>query len=168
MNAPTVAVGRWELDPATSTARFVARGMGRSVPGSIPFLSARCDVDAGGVPRRATADLDLAAIDTGNVRRDRDLAKPGLLDIAAHPTMTVEVDDLSVTSDGWTAIAVVHARGTAAPVEVTVVPETAPSADDAAVRIRGRLDRRLLGIKAPRFAIGRWVDLDVTARFRHR
>lgn len=173
MNAPALAVGRWELDATTSTARFVAHQLGRSIPGAIPFLSARCDIDDHGLPQRVAATLDLSAIDTGNPRRDRDLAKPGLLDIAAHPYLTVELADPSATTGGWTATAMVHARGAVAPVAVTIDTDIDTDTDalsdpasGVTVRVRGRLDRLPLGIRAPRFAIGRWVDLDVTARFR--
>ena len=113
----------------------------------------------------AYVEVSVAGIDTGNDRRDKDLRKRGFLDVQNHPVVRVAVTDVTPTSDGWAAEALVHARGRSAPVALTVQP-----ADDGeegpVVRVTGRLDRAPLGIRAPTFIVGRFVDLDVTLALR--
>lgn len=60
---------------------------GSGVWGSIPFRTATVEFGNHGEVVRATAELELTAIDTGNPRRDRDLAKPHLLNTHRNPIL---------------------------------------------------------------------------------
>jgi polyisoprenoid-binding protein YceI len=62
-------------------ATFSVGNLGKRVAGTIPVTSAEVDVAEDGTVRGASAELDIAAIDTGHTRRDRDLRKPNLRSI---------------------------------------------------------------------------------------
>ena len=164
--APMLTAGTWTLDPVASTASFTAHQLWLKIPGSIPFLTAGATIGDANDLLGATAELDLRAIETGHPRRNRDLAKPSLLDTDAHPTLTVQIGPGSATGQGWTAAATVGARG--ATVQVPVHIAVTERSDDGSVRvsITGVLDLAPLQPKAPRFIIGRWVQIRVDALFR--
>src|SRR6476620_8386513 len=89
--ADRVAAGRWQLDTAESTASFSVIHFGRTVVGTLPLRAAEAEIGPTGEILSGHIELDLAAIATGNSRRDSDLAKPRFLDTAQHPTMLVDV-----------------------------------------------------------------------------
>jgi polyisoprenoid-binding protein YceI len=163
-SAPTLAAGRWTVDVARSTATFRVANLGRTVTGTVPVVDGTVDVDADGRPTAISGTLDLGCIDTGNARRDADLRKPGLLDLDRHPTMTFTADTMSPTPGGWTVAGQLTARGTRVAldgdVEVSVLDGV------TTLTARTRLDRRAIGVRAPRFMIGRQVDITVTATVR--
>lgn len=154
--------GRWAVRPDASTAGFSVRDkLVTSVHGSMPVIAGEVEVSPDGAVVAAHVDVGVAGIATGNGRRDKDLRKPRFLDVQNHSVVRVAVTDVTATSDGWTTHALVHARGRSAPVALTV-----QAADDGegglVLRATGRLDRAPLGIRAPNFLVGRFVDLDVT------
>ena len=71
-----LATGIWELNPAASTASFVAHQLGHAIPGTIPIRKATADIGPHHDIRSAHIELDIAAIATGIDKRDLDLAKP--------------------------------------------------------------------------------------------
>jgi polyisoprenoid-binding protein YceI len=160
-----LATGRWRHEPDGTTAAFTVRNLGvHRVPGTVPVAEAWVDVDASGAPARVGAVLDLRAIDTGHRKRDADLQKRHLLDTANTPTL--EFTGTPTPADGgWQVTGRLAGRET---VEVTLRAEVRPGEDGASlvVRATGALDRRALGVRAPRFMIGRRVLIDVTAAFR--
>jgi polyisoprenoid-binding protein YceI len=160
--SPTqLATGRWVVDAAHSTATFRARGLGRTVTGTMPIIEGTVDIGPDGLPSAITGSLDAAAIDTGNARRDSDLRKPRLLDLGRHPTMTFTADTASVSPAGWSVTGRLCARGTS----VRLAGDVELSGQDRSVTLTGhtRLDRRTLGIRAPRIMIGREIGITVTA-----
>ena len=62
----------------------------------------------------------------------------------------------------WTADGTLTVRGTGAPVTVTALADVLP---DGWLRVRATasLDRRAVGIRAPRFLIGCTVQIDIDA-----
>ena len=99
--SPTsLAVGRWAVDPARSTATFRVRSLGRAVTGTVPITEGTVDVDESGRPRAISGSLDLGAIDTGNPRRDKDLRKPRFLDLDRYPAMTFAADSITASPAG--------------------------------------------------------------------
>jgi polyisoprenoid-binding protein YceI len=157
-----LASGRWRLDVSRSTARFVVGSLGRKVNGSVPITDGTVDVDPAGRVTAINGTLHLGAIDTRNSKRDKDLRKPGLLDLDRNPTMTFVADTVAVGDGQWQVAGRLSARGTS----VAISGSVAVSADepDATLVASARLDRRDLGIRAPAFMIGRAVDVTVTAR----
>jgi len=159
-----LASGRWTVDLARSTATFRVSSLGRTVTGAVQIIEGVVDVADGGLPSSITGSLDLGAIDTGNARRDRDLRKPGFLDLDRHPTMTFAADSVTASQAGWSVAGRLTARG----VTVSLAGDVEVSEQDrsAALTARTCLDRRILGIRAPRIMIGRSIDITVTATIR--
>ena len=136
---------------------------GLPVRGWVPITSAAVDVDETGAPRSVRAQLDLASIDTGNPRRDRDLRKPKLLDLDQHPRLTFVAGAPIPVDGGWTATGTLTARGTQVPITLRVA--VTGSGDDLVVTATGVLDRSTLGMRVPRFVIGLRVRFHVVATF---
>ena len=162
--AAGLATGRWTVDLARSTATFQVGNLGRTVTGTVPIIEGTVDIDGGGRPSAVTGALDLGAIDTGNARRDKDLRKPRLLDLDRYPTMTVAADTVSLSPAGWSVSGHLTARGRSVPLAGEA--EVSEQDGSATVTARTRLDRRTLGIRAPRVMIGHAVDITVTATIR--
>ena len=137
----------------------------KTVHGRIPVLDAWVDADAAGQPTAVHATLDLAGIDTGNARRDRDLRAPRLLDTAKHPIVTFEgTAPKQVGADEWIVPGRLAARTTS--VDVTLQVRVTSSAEgQVSVHAVTELDRRDLGVSAPRFLIGRRVAISIDAVF---
>ena len=160
--SPTsLAVGRWTVDPAHSIATFRVRSLGRTVTGNIPITEGTMDVDESGRPRAISGSLDLAAVDTGNPRRDKDLRKPRFLDLDRYPAMTFAADSITASPAGWQVTGTLAVRGTS----VRLAGDAAVSPHDrsATVTAHTQLDRRALGIRAPAIMIGHAIDITVTA-----
>lgn len=156
----TDLAGRWRVRTGTSTAAFSVRDkMVTTVHGTLPVVAGEVEVAPDGTVRSAYVELAVAGIATGNAKRDTDLRKPSFLDVEGQPVIRAATSQVTATADGWTAHAELHARGRSAPVELAVAVE---GEDDLRIRVTGRLDRAPLGIKAPSFIVGRFVDLDCT------
>jgi polyisoprenoid-binding protein YceI len=157
-----VAVGRWVVDPDRSTAGFAVANLGFStVRGTVPVMGGTVEVSSDGHPRLVRAELDFAAISTGNRRRDADLRKPRLLDLDAHPRLTFESEEFEDGPQGWRALGHLSARGRHCRLAVLGVPATV--GHDLHLIGTAVLDRTALGIHAPRVLIGRQVSIVVDA-----
>jgi polyisoprenoid-binding protein YceI len=159
-----LAVGRWTVDPARSTATFRVRSLGRTVTGNVPITEGAMDVDESGRPGAISGSLDLGAVDTGNPRRDKDLRKPRFLDLDRYPAMTFVADSITASPPGWQVTGTLAVRGTS----VRLAGDAAASSHEgsATVTAHTRLDRRALGIRAPGVMIGHAIDITVTATLR--
>lgn len=160
----SLAVGSWTVDPAHSTATFRVRSLGRTVTGTVPITEGTVDVDESGQPPAISGSLDLGAIDTGNPRRDKDLRKPRFLDLARYPAMTFAADSTIASPAGWRVTGNLAVRGTS--VRLTGDAAVSPQGRSATVTAHIQLDRRALGIRAPRIMIGHTIDITVTAALR--
>jgi polyisoprenoid-binding protein YceI len=161
-----LATGRWSHPDTGTCAGFDVRNLGFiTVHGTVPLREAWVDVDASGRPVGVHAVLELTAIDTGNPRRDKDLRKPKLLDTEKHPLLTFEGGRPTDTGSGWTVPGTITAR-TSTP--TTLAAEIVDRGEAGELTVRGTtvLDRRALGVRAPRFMIGRYVSVTIEAVFR--
>lgn len=161
VQAPLLTAGTWTVSDSRTRVSFAVGNFGRPARGSVACRWGELEVDESGAPVRVAAELDLDSLDTGIARRDADLRKPGFLDIDRHPTMTWVAERFARADDGrWTADGSLQVRGTSAPLAVTALAEVLP---DGWVRVRATasLDRRAVGIRAPRFLIGCTVQIDV-------
>lgn len=161
--------GSWTLADTTTMARFtVGNLVTKTVSGSIPITSASLSVSGDG-SISVEVDADLAAIDTGHPKRDRDLRKPALLDLDRHPRLhfragDVRAEDISAVADGWQVPGRLTVKGVTT--EIVVDVEVQPAGEEGLrVRVTGRVDRREFGIKAPRFMIGVLVDFEANVPF---
>ena len=162
----TPLAGRWSVVGELSAGRFQVRDkLVTTTRGSMPVERGAVSVSTQGELGEAWVDLSVAGIATANEHRDSHLREQRFLDATTHPTVRVAVREATVASDGWTAAAVVHARGSEAPVDLTA-EIVALSSDEIRLRVSGRLDRMPLRIKAPTFIVGRFLDLEADLTFR--
>jgi polyisoprenoid-binding protein YceI len=159
-----LAAGRWTADPACSTATFTVSSLGRTVTGTVPITEGIVEVDGAGRPAAIAGSLDLAAIDTGNTRRDKDLRKPKLLDLNRYPTMTFAADTITASPGRWRVTGQLAARNTS--VRLAGDADVSGEGQSATVTARTQLDRRALGIRAPKIIIGHTIEITVTATLR--
>ena len=160
------AAGRWRVDPSASSCSFLVRDkLVTTVRGSMPVVDGQATVGHNGTVDTAYVEVSVEGIATGNDHRDKDLRKPAFLDAAAHPRVRVGLTEKMAPEGNWSAGAVVQARGATAP--MTLAAEVVEcSALEIRLHVRGRLDRRPLGIKAPSFLVGRFVELEADLTFR--
>lgn len=152
--------GQWTLDPARSEAAVNVRNLGvKMVRGTVPVRAAQVIVGPIGQFLSVHAELDLAAIATAKAKRDKDLAKPALLDLRTHPTMVFDGTGAGDRVSGRLAV-----RGVEIPLELKVAVVD-PSGDTVEARVTTGFDRGPLGMKVPKFMIGGWFDISVTAVF---
>jgi polyisoprenoid-binding protein YceI len=159
ITATALRAGRWELVPARTSARFAVHNFGvATVHGQIPVTAAWVDVDAAGQATAVHAELDFTLIDTGNPRRDRDLRKPRLLDTVHHPALTFDGTAAGMVVDG----VLTGRSATRVSLDVTSISP----GDAGTVTAHGTtvFDRAALGVRAPRFLIGRRIAavIDIT------
>jgi polyisoprenoid-binding protein YceI len=159
--------GTWTLDPATSTATFIAHQLGRAIPGSIPIRRASADIGLKREIRGSHIELNIAAISTGIEKRDFDLAKPRLLNTEEFPTLSVDIGLSQWASDGWHAKGIISVRGTKFPVDLVIAVEDAGASGIVQVLITTMFDRKPIGIRAPNFVIGKNIEVEVHAVFKH-
>ena len=160
-----VPAGTWAVSDSRTRVRFTVSNFGRAVHGSVACSRGELQIDDGGNPVRVRADLDLDSLDTGIAKRNSDLRKPHFLDIDRQPTMVWSAERFSREADGgWRADGQLCVRGTSTPLVVTGAPEAASLEGDwVRVRAHGVLDRTAVGIRAPRFLIGRTVGIEIDA-----
>ncbi|MFD4637833.1 YceI family protein [Lentzea sp. NPDC058436] len=161
----TLTAGVWHADVSRSTASFEVSNLGRRARGTVPVTAGTVEIGADGALLAVHGTLDLGAIDTGITRRDLDLRKPGLLDLDRHPTMRFTALSAQAAGSGWHVTGRLTARGAATELDGEVSLSSVDGAE-AVLTATTRLDRRTLGIRAPRFLIGRYVDITVTAVIR--
>jgi polyisoprenoid-binding protein YceI len=160
-----LTAGRWDVQNSLSCARFAVRNFGvRTVHGRIAIGEASVQVDRAGRPTTVDATLDLTSIDTANVRRDRDLAKPRFLGSELYPTLTFHGHQVVADENGWKVTGTLAARGATTDVLLDVhVVAGGDDMDVVTARATTSFDRRELGIAAPRFMIGRRISVTIDA-----
>ncbi|KJK50664.1 hypothetical protein UK23_09715 [Lentzea aerocolonigenes] len=157
----TLTTGVWQADLTRSSASFQVGNLGRKAHGTVPVTAGSVEIDANGQLQGVHGTLDLGAIDTGIAKRDLDLRKPSLLDLDRHPVMTFTATSCRPAQNGWEVTGTLHARGTST--ELGGFVELSTRDGETVMTATARLDRRTLGIRAPRFMIGAFVDITVTA-----
>ncbi len=159
----SLRTGTWAVLADRTSATFTVSNFGfRQVLGSIPVTIGSVQV-ADGVVTGVEAALDLDGIDTGIPKRDAHLRKPSLLAIDKHPVLTFAADRVDGGPGEWSVKGSLGARGTSCP--LTLTASGPDENDDGTVRIRatGVFDRKDIGVRAPRFMIGRTITITVDA-----
>jgi polyisoprenoid-binding protein YceI len=160
-----IATGTWTVDVAATRAGFAVRNFGlKTVHGTIAVTGGTLEVHPTGMPLRLSSTLDPSSIDTGNPRRDRDLRGARFLNVVNHPSMEVVADQFEQTGNSWRVHAVLRVAGTETPLWIDGRLGEESGAGRLAVTGTARLDLRAAGIRVPRFLIGRWVDIMISAR----
>ncbi len=147
--------GRYRIAPTTSTARFTVDMVFGLITsrGEIPIRAGSVEITDGSA--RVTAELDPAAIATGNRRRDKDLRSARFLDVDRFPAVrfvgTVP-PDLTAAPGSLT----MHGDTVATTVDIRAVRRTDNRIDVVAT---ARLDRFAFGVTAARRLVGRHVNV---------
>jgi len=159
-----LTAGQWKVDVEHSTATFTVGNLGHTVTGTVPILDGTVEVGPDGLPSAIYGTLDLSAIATGISRRDKDLRKPNLLDLDRYPVSTFEADRMTASPGGWSVSGYLTARGTRT--RLTGDVEISAQGQEATLTARTQLDRRAIGLRAPKLMIGHQVGITVTATIR--
>jgi len=164
---PGLAAGTWTVDTASSTAQFRARDVLRkTVVGTLPVLSGSVQVSADGEPVQVAAELDLAGVETGNARRDRDLRGHRFFHVERGATLHATAGPARPDGEGrWVLTGELVLHTVRCPVELTA-ELVSLAGDRAVVRATTSLDRRDVGIDVPQLLVGRRVDVVVDAVLR--
>lgn len=165
--AGLLAAGTWQADLAHSTAFLRVASFGRIVVGTVPIIEGTVEIGPDGRLLAVRGTLQLAAVDTGNPKRDRDLRKPRLLDLDAHPTMTFTSTTIEPLDVGWSVTGTLTARGVSVPLTGTAQASSVDGSA-AALTATARLDRRTLGVRAPGFMIGKFVEIAVSGTLHRK
>jgi polyisoprenoid-binding protein YceI len=160
MSAPTVLElpgrGAYRVAPARSEARFRARGLfGHTVRGTIAIRSGSVAIRDG--LAEVSAELDLAAIATGNRRRDKDLRSPRLLDVARFGSITY-TGTFTPEHSSVRGTLTVHGESVSTTLDVREVHRQPGGVDVVATT---RVDRREFGITAAPWVIQSYVDVEL-------
>jgi polyisoprenoid-binding protein YceI len=91
--------GTWKLDPAHTTAAFVARHVLTKVRGRFNTLSGEVHIDEDPTKSRVEVQLDAASIETNSQDRDDHLRSPDFLDVETYPTLMFRSNEVRPTGD---------------------------------------------------------------------
>jgi polyisoprenoid-binding protein YceI len=86
--APGLTAGTWNIDPAHSEVAFVIRHLMTKVRGTFTEFSGSVEVAEDLISSKATAEINVASIDTRHADRDAHIRTSDVLDAEKHPTMT--------------------------------------------------------------------------------
>ncbi|QFG23398.1 YceI family protein [Actinomadura sp. WMMB 499] len=86
--APELTTGTWNIDPGHSEVTFTIRHLMSKVRGSFTGFSGAVQVAAELADTTATAEIEMASIDTRNADRDGHVRSSDVLDVENHPKMT--------------------------------------------------------------------------------
>jgi polyisoprenoid-binding protein YceI len=161
------AAGRYRIDPALSSVTFRTRhvfGLA-SVTGTVPIVGGDIVLDPGAPEADVAVTLDVAAISTGNTRRDRDVSKPRFLNVALYPEMTFRAylpgalrrSEERVSLDGELTV-----RGVTKAVSLSVGSVESTGTGFRATATT-RIDRYAFGITASRGMAARYLTVDLVA-----
>jgi polyisoprenoid-binding protein YceI len=138
----------------------------KTVVGTVPVLSGSVQVTADGEPVQVAAELDLAGVETGNARRDRDLRGHRFFHVERGATLHVTAGLARPDGEGrWVLTGELVLHTVRCPVELTA-ELVSLAGDRAVVRATTSLDRRDVGIDVPQLMVGRRVDVVVDAVLR--
>ena len=159
ITATAPRTGRWELMPARTSAGFAVRNFGvATVHGQIPVTAAWVDVDAAGQAAAVHAELDLTGSTPATRAATATCARPRLLDTTHHSTLTFEgIVDGMIVEGVLTGLSATR-------VSLDVISVTPGESGTVTAHATATLDRAALGVRAPRFLIGRRIVavIDIT------
>lgn len=122
VNGTTVPTsGKYEIDPAHSSARFQVRHMGLSkVRGGFDSFSGAIIIDEDPTKSSVDVSLDAASFSTGNEDRDNHIKSPDFLDVENHPALTFRSTSVAQDGDAWNVEGELTAVGVTRPVTLHV------------------------------------------------
>lgn len=137
-------------------------GMG-TVTGKFALVSGQIVITEPVSSSRVEAAASAQSFDSASPMRDGQVKSAKFLDAEAHPEIRFTSTGLVRDGDRWLLRGKITARGTAAPVELTVV-ESAADTTGLTLRATGRVDRYAHGITKMKGMAGRYLTLEINAR----
>lgn len=113
--------GTWDIDPAHTTAQFVARHlMVSKVRGRFSGISGSIEIDPADVlASKVEAKIDVSTVDTGEPQRDAHLRSADFFDVEAYPEMRFVSTSVSEAGgDQFTLKGDLTIKGITRPVEL--------------------------------------------------
>ncbi|MGH3098146.1 MAG: YceI family protein [Streptosporangiales bacterium] len=118
--APALVAGTWAIDPAHSEVSFAIRHLMGKVRGSFTEFSGQVEIGDPVENSTATADIQIASIDTRNGDRDNHIRSAEILDLDNHPAIRFASTGVRVHGDTATVHGELTVRGVAKPVTLGV------------------------------------------------
>jgi polyisoprenoid-binding protein YceI len=139
-------VGRWVLDPGSSSVRISSKTMWGLVPvkGVFGTLKGQGAIEPGGKVT-GTLVIDAASIDTKNTKRDTHLRSADFFDVEHYPDVTVEVTSATVRDSQVDLQANLGIRGVEVPLTFSG-EATAVSEDSITLTATTKVDRHAFGM----------------------
>ncbi|HEX7610914.1 MAG TPA: YceI family protein [Solirubrobacteraceae bacterium] len=140
--------GLWEVDAERSVVGFDVRHLKIArVRGRFHVVSAQIGCDREGVAY-VSARVDVASIDTGDIKRDERICAADFFDVEHHPTMSY-TGRVAPAEDGapLTASGTMTMRGVTRELELDAEPWLQGEDGEAWVRARGSLSRSDFGLE---------------------
>jgi polyisoprenoid-binding protein YceI len=118
---PGWVAGTWQVDPAHSEVSFVARHLFTKVRGVFRAFEGTIVTTQNPLESKATAEIDLTSVDTGNETRDNHLRTADFFSVDEHKSMTWETTTIRpVGGNKFQAEGLLTIRGVAKPVTLDV------------------------------------------------
>jgi polyisoprenoid-binding protein YceI len=159
-------LGRWEVDPQASHARFIAGALAGLVKTPGRFRSLSGDLVVEGTHAAGALVIDSSSIDTGNRIRDRHLRSRDFFGVKRHPQLRYNAHSISRQDSGRARIEgelIVAGTRTSLPLDVTL---HAPSDGLVELACHAEVDRRALRVRGARGMVPRAVQRDVAITLR--
>ncbi len=161
----TPEAGTYRVDPKDSGIAVTTKhmfGIG-TVTGKFALVSGQIVITEPVSSSRAEAAASARSFDSASPMRDGQVKSAKFLDAEAHPEIRFTSTELVHDGDRWLLRGEITARGTAAPVELTVV-ELAADTTGLTLRATGRVDRYAHGITKMKGMSGRHLTREINAR----
>ena len=162
-SADVPARGNYTVDPERSQITFTTRHLFglAGVSGSFKIRAGQLVIAEQLAASTVRAEAIASSFTTGNRFRDEDVRSNKFLHADQHPAITFCSQRLASDGGTWTVHGILTARGTDAPLTLTV---TAAAADGNALDLQaaGTVDRYAHGVTARKGMAGRWLHLTIT------
>lgn len=159
------SAGRYALDPAGSSVRFVTRhmfGLGR-VRGKFGVTSGTLTVKEPAEDSSVEVAVSAASFSTRNVMRDWHVRSGMFLDVRRHEVILFRSTAVRRNAARWTVSGVLTVKGRSAPLDLTVTDVTTEGTT-LILLASGTVDRYAHGVKSMPGMAARNLSVEITAR----
>ncbi|MEU9017350.1 YceI family protein [Actinomadura sp. NPDC048394] len=118
--APGLTAGTWNIDPTHSEVTFSIRHLMTKVRGSFTEFSGSVQIAEDLAGSTATAEINVASLDTRNADRDAHVRTADVLDVENHPTMTFNTKGVRAEGGEYYLDGDLTIKGVTRPVTLTV------------------------------------------------
>lgn len=158
------AAGTYRIDPSTSTITFTTRHMfgTGAVKGSFDLNSGDIIVAEPITASQVNATARTDSFTTGNPKRDKHVTSADFLHAEVHPEISFRSTELVRDGASWLLRGTITARGTTAPVELTII-EATTDPTGITLKATGKVDRYAHDITKLKSMAARYLTPSITA-----